>query len=139
MNNLGMVVGFHTVGGVPTGYVYDHFGLIGDVKTVHSLTEWIPVEMAVQPGGTTSSCVGINNLGQVVGYFSNAQSQRIGYYLDLDVIGGGIPPSWDFLPTPSGSSYGKLISSIRQISSSCDLRAACFDSSIRPLRLASSS
>lgn len=105
MNNLGMVVGFHTVGGVPTGYVYDHFGLIGLEKTVHSLTEWIPV----QPGWTTSSCVGINNLGQVVGYFSNATSQRIGYYLDLDLIGGGTTPSWGELPKPSGSSYGKLI------------------------------
>ena len=104
MNNLGMVVGFHTVGGVPTGYVYDHFGHIGYEKTVHSLTEWIPV---LPPGWTTSSCVGINNLGQVVGYFSNAQSQRIGYY--LNVMGGSTQPPWGLLPTPSGSSYGKHI------------------------------
>ena len=106
MNNLGLVVGFHSPGGIKTGYVYDHFGLIGAPVTVHSLTEWIPV---LPDGWTTSSCVGINNLGQVVGYFSNAQSQRIGYHLDLDILGGGTTPSWGFLPTPSGTSYGKLI------------------------------
>jgi hypothetical protein len=55
--------------------------------------------------------VGINNLGQVVGYFSNATSERIGYYLDLDLIGGGTDSFWDYLPTPSdsSSSYGKQI------------------------------
>ena len=108
MNNLGMVVGAHTPGGVITGFVYDHYGFFGAEKTVHSITKWI----AIPAGWTKSSCVGINNYGQVVGYFEKTigtQTQRIGYYLDLNLIGGGVSTSWNYLPTPSVSSYGVKI------------------------------
>lgn len=109
-----MVVGFHNPGGVKAGFVYDHDGLIGTVRTVHSLIEWIDIPT----GWTKSSCVGINNFGQVVGYLEKTigtQTQRIGYYLDLDLIGRGVSKSWGYLPTPSVSSNGVRINDYQDV------------------------
>lgn len=103
-NNLGMVIGRDSSG---TGFVYDHFGYIGNARTVHLITEWILV-----PGSyPVSSCVGINDAGQIVGYFQNELQQRIGFYLDLDWWGVIPQPSWDYLPAPpdSVSYYGQRI------------------------------
>lgn len=108
-NNLGLAVGSHEPGGIKNGYVYDHYGLVGSPKTTHTLTEWVNV-----PDGWNSSCVGLNDMGQVVGLLEKTTelgTERVGYLLDLDVFSEIPTPSWRFLPTVPGaqSSYGRRI------------------------------
>ncbi len=109
MNNLGLAVGSHEPGGVKQGFVYDHYGLVGLPKTTHTLTEWVAV-----PPGWNSSCVGLNDMGQVVGLFERTTAlgtERVGFLLDLDIFSVTPTPSWRFLPTVPGalSSYGRRI------------------------------
>lgn len=103
MNDWGMVFGYHdspdgTTARPGRGFVYDHEGMIGIPKTVHSLDEWIPTP----PGYIGSSILGINNNFQAVGYFSDSTGGRIGFFLDL------MTEEWQLLPRPlwSAFSYG---------------------------------
>ena len=107
MNNLGLAIGLHELGGVTHGFVYDHYGLLGAAKTTHTLTEWMDI-----PAGWDSKCVGLNDVGQVVGAFERTTAlgtQQEGFLLDLGLFSG--TPSWRFLPKPAGalSSYGRKI------------------------------
>ncbi len=101
MNDFGLVVGSHAspdgkVGSPQTGFIYDHQGIIAQQPgSVISLDEMIPTPS----GFNGSSCVGINNSCQVVGYFSDSNGGRIGYFLDL------LTSTWGLLPAPSWSAY----------------------------------
>lgn len=113
MNQLGMVIGNHSPGGIKTGFVYDHFGLLGNPGAVHSLTEWI----TNPPEFPFSSCVGINEMGQIVGLFEatvGTETNRAGYLLDLDMFAATPAPAWRYLPIPLGatSSYGRRINNL---------------------------
>jgi len=107
MNHVGMVVGSHYPGGIKTGFVYDHFGLIGDIRTTHSITEW----MDVPSPWAASSCVGINDVGEIVGLLESANGQRVGFLLDLDVFSLPRLPTLRILPSPpvASSSFGRRI------------------------------
>ncbi len=104
MNDVGMVIGFHgtadlSVGNPHRGFIYDHGGMIGTPQTVHSLDEYIPT---LPVGYIGSSCVGINNNFEVVGYFHDSAGGRIGYFYNLIHHVGGLLPK----PTWSAYSYG---------------------------------
>lgn len=110
LSNLGIAVGREDIDGVTIGFIYDHFGLIGQPKTIHPLTEWI----ANMDGWAGSSCAGINDLGQITGYLKDSidgTEIRAGFVLDLDVFSTEPAPNWEYLPTPAGSiwSYGQKI------------------------------
>jgi len=109
LNNLGLAIGFHELGGITHGFVYDHYGLLGLPKTTHTLTDLIDF-----PDGWNSKCGGLNDMGQVVGAFERTTAlgtEREGFLLDLDIFSPTPTPSWRFLPKPAGaiSGYGRKI------------------------------
>lgn len=110
MNNWGLVVGYEWINGERMGFIYDHFGILGQAKTVHPLTEWIPN----LDGWSGSSCLAVNDQGQLVGYFADSvNGTRAGFYLDLDLFAAQPSPGWEYLPNPEGSTfyYGDNINS----------------------------
>lgn len=112
MNNMGLLVGSHTPGGIRHGYVYDHYGLIDFLspRKTYTLTDLI----TVPDEWNSSNCLGLNDMGQVVGLFERTTEmgiERVGFLLDLDIFSETPTPSWRFLPTVPGalSSYGRRI------------------------------
>ena len=106
VNNLSMVVGGHSPNGssLRVGYIYDHLGIIGAPRTVHSLDEWIPN----LDGWSGAVCTGINDAGQVVGILKDTVDNATvgkGFYLDLDIFSESPTPTWQYLPAPPDSTY----------------------------------
>jgi len=118
MNSSGIVIGYHFPSGRHTGFIYDHYGLLGDPRQTYDVTQWVPLP----EGYNRSNCNGINEWGQVVGSLSRTVHidgseeivESVGFLLDLDLFSEAPEPSWCFLPSAPGTlrSYGRRINNV---------------------------